>query len=182
MRKSTLIAAVCGAALLATPVVAAIRAMTLTELMSITHETVLVQITGKTTFASDYPFEGAVYTKLTLAGESLRTGKPYEGGVVFLGSHDPADDFGTSEMPVLQDTRLGARAVIFFEHDDAFPGGRADVAHNLGYIYRVEDGFGTPVVIGKGEGAAFPDNIKLADVRAQVLAAQALLQSAPADK
>lgn len=177
MRKHVLCAALCGAALLATPVVAAIRAMNLSELMSITDNTVLVQITGKTTFAAAYPFEGAVYTQLTLAGESLRTGEAYEGKVVFLGSHDPADQFGTSEMPSLQDTRVGNRAVIFFQHDDAFPGGGADVAYNLSYVFRVEDGFGTPVVMGKGEGAAFPDNLKLSDVRAQVTAAQALLKA-----
>jgi hypothetical protein len=56
------------------------------------------------------------------------------------------------------------------------------VAHNLAYVYRVEDGFGAPVVIGKGEGAAFPENIKLSDVRAQVLATQPVLPAVPADK
>jgi len=177
MRKSMLFAALCGAALLATPVVAAIRAMNLSELMSITDDTVLVHITGRSTFASAYPFEGAVYTQLSLSGESLRTGKAYEGRVVFLGSHDPADQFGTSEMPTLQDTRVGNRVVLFFQHDDAFPGGGADLAYNLGYVFRVEDGFGTPVVMGKGEGSAFPDNLKLSDARAQVTAAQALLQA-----
>ena len=176
MRKH-LFAALCGAALLATPVVAAIRAMNLSELMSITDDIVLVNITGKTTFASAYPYEGVVYTQLSLAGESLRTGKAYEGQVVFLGSHEPADQFGTSEMPMLQDTRIGGRAVIFFQHDDAFPGGGADVACNLSYVYRIEEGFGTPVLMGKGEGAAFPENVKLSDARAQVTAAQALLQA-----
>jgi hypothetical protein len=176
MRKH-LFAALCGAALLATPVVAAIRAMNLSELMSITDDVVLVNITGKTTFASAYPYEGVVYTQLSLAGESLRTGKAYEGQVVFLGSHEPADQFGTSEMPSLQDTRVGGRAVIFLQHDDAFPGGGADVAYNLSYVYRVEEGFGTPVLMGKGEGAAFPENVKLSDARAQVTAAQALLQA-----
>jgi len=176
MRKH-LFAALCGAALLATPVVAAIRAMNLSELMSITDDIVLVNITGKTTFASAYPYEGVVYTQLSLAGESLRTGKAYEGRVVFLGSHEPADQFGTSEMPSLQDTRVGGRAVIFFQHDDAFPGGGADVAYNLSYVYRIEEGFGTPELMGKGEGAAFPENVKLSDARAQVTAAQALLQA-----
>jgi hypothetical protein len=180
MRKSVLVVALCGAALLATPVVAAIRAMNLSELMAITNDTVLAQITAKSSFASDYPFEGAVYTQLQLAGESLRTGEKFEGSVVFLGSHDPADEFGTSEMPTLQDTRVGGRAVVFFGHDDLFPGG-ADVAFNLSCIYRVEDGFGTPVVMGKGEGAAFPDNLKLADVRTAVKA-EHLLQTGKAGK
>jgi len=177
MRKSVLVVALCGAALLATPVVAAIRAMNLSELMSITQDTVLATITAKTSFASDYPFEGAVYTRLQLKGESLRTGAAFEGSVVFLGSHDPADHFGTSEMPTLQDTRVGSQAVVFTLHDADFPGGGADVACNLSAIYRVEDGFGAPVVMGKGEGSAFPDNIKLSDVRAAVKAEHAKQQA-----
>jgi hypothetical protein len=180
MRKPMLFAALCGAALLAVPVTAAIRALTLGEMLTITHDTVLVRITAKSTFAVPYPFQDAVWTRLTVEGESLRTGKPFADQVVFLGSHEPADQFGTSEMPALQDTRVGSQALVFWETDAAFPGGATKVAHNLAYVYRVEDGFGTPVVIGKGEGAAFPDNLKLADARAQVLAAQQSLPAVPA--
>ena len=182
MRTSLLFGALCGAALLAVPVAAAIKAMTLGEMLATTHDTVLAEITGKSTFAVPYPFEEAVWTRLTVEGESLRTGQPFSGSVVFLGSHDPADQFGTSEMPTLQDTRVGNRAVLFFETDKDFPGGATKVAHNLSYVYRVEDGFGTPVLIGKGEGAAFPENAKLADVRAQVQAALKALPAVPADK
>jgi len=182
MRKYVVAGGLLAAVLLAVPVAAAIRALTLGEMLGITHDTVLARITAKTTFAVPYPFEEAVWTRLTLQGESLRTGQPFAGTVVFLGSHDPADQFGTSEMPTLQDTRVGQSAVVFFEKDVAFPGGTANVAHNLAYVYRVEDGFGTPVVIGKGEGAAFPENIKLADVRAQVLATVPVAPAVPADK
>ncbi len=181
MRKNVFLAALGGAALLAVPLTAAIRAMTLGEMLASTHDTVLARITAKTTFTIPYPFEEAVWTRLTVEGESLRTGEPFTGSVVFLGSHDPAEQFGTSEMPTLQDTRIGQRAVIFFESVADFPGGAMPVAHNLAYVYRVEDGFGTPVVIGKGEGAAFPVNVKLSDARAQVLAAQQALP-APAGK
>ena len=176
MRIRTLAAALCGLALVALPVSAAIKAMTLPELMAITSDTVLVQITGKSTFALDYPFDGAVYTRLSVEGESLRTGAPVSTSVVFLGSHEAADGYGTSEMPTLQDTRIGNQVVIFHEHDDAFPGG-ANIVHSLASVFRVEQAFGSTVVIGKGEGTAFPENLRLADARALVKTTHQQLQA-----
>jgi hypothetical protein len=177
MRIRNLAAALLGTALLAVPVLAAIKAMTLAELMEVTTDAVQVRIVDKSSFALDYPFEGAVYTKLTVEGESLRTGAPVSTSVVFLGSHDPADHYGTSEMPTLQDTRVGNEVVIFHARDEQFPGG-ANVVHNLASVYRVEQTFGIPVVIGKGEGAAFTDNIRLADARALVKTTHQSLQAA----
>lgn len=182
MRALSLGAAVLGAALLAWPVSAAIRAMNLFELTSITHETLLVRIVASDGFAADHPHEGAVWTRLSVEGESLRSGEAFAGEVVFLGSHDPADRFGTSEMPTLQDVRAGNRVILFAERDAGFPGGARLVAHNLAYVFRVEDGFGQPVVIGKGEGSAFPDNVKLAEARAQARAAHLAAQAAAAGK
>jgi len=176
MRRSVSFAALAAAVLLALPAAAAIRALSLAELTASTHETLLVRITDRSSFAPGYPFEEAVWTRLELQGESLRSGEPFAGSVVFLGSHEPADHFGSSEMPTLQDTRTGTRVLLFAEQDAQFPGGARLVAHNLAYVYRVEDGFGTPVVIGKGEGAAFPDNVKLSEARA--LAHAAHLQAA----
>jgi hypothetical protein len=149
------------------PAVAAIKAMTLAELMTITTDVAHVQITAKSTFPLAHPFPEAVYTKLTVEGTSLRTGKAVKTELVFLGSHDTDDQYGISEMPTLQDTRVGSEAVVFFERDKAFPG-EANVLHNLGSVYRVEKTFGSPVVIGKGEGFAFPENVKLVDARRTV--------------
>jgi hypothetical protein len=178
MRIRNLAAALLGAALVAVPVTAAIKAMTLAELMAITTDTVQVRITDKSSFALDYPFEGAVYTKLTVEGESLRTGTPVATSVIFLGSHDTADQYGTSEMPTLQDTRVGNEVVIFHAKDAEFPGG-ANVVHNLASVYRIEQVFGQPVLIGKGEGSAFPENVRLADARVQVKTTHQSLQAAP---
>lgn len=182
MRKFLYAAALCGAVLLALPCAAAIKALTLDELTAITHETLLVRITGSATFAPGVPDAEAVWTRLSVEGESLRSGQPFSGSVTFLGSHDPADHFGTSEMPTLQDTRLGNRVLLFAERLADFSGGPALVAHNLSYVYRVEDGFGTPVVLGKGEGAAFPVNVKLSEARALAHAAHVKLQSDAAGK
>ena len=179
MRFPKIAAAALGAAVLAVPVAAAIKAMTLKELMGITTDTALVHIVDKTTFHSDWPMSGVVWTKLTVQGESLRTGEPVSTSVCFLGSHDPRDGYGTSEMPSLQDTRVGADAVVFFKHDTTSPG-EMNTVGGLAGVYRVEQGFGEPVVIGKGEGFAFADNIKLADARALVLKTHLELQAEPA--
>jgi len=166
-----------GIALVAIPAGAAIKAMTLKETMELNSDVLHATITGKTTVKTDLPLQGMVYTHLTVEGESLVTGAKVTRELVFLGSHDPADDYGTSEMPTLQDTRVGGQAVILYAHDVS---GLAPVDRvaSLADVYRVETAFGTPVVIGKGDGFAFPENIKLADARAQVVKAHAEIVAA----
>ncbi len=170
---------VIGLSLVTVPALAAVKAMTLGELMGITHEAALVRITDSRSFPLDLPFEGAVYTSLHVKGESLRSGEPIETDVIFLGSHDPRDHFGTSEMPKLQDTRVGNDAILFYFSDASLPGGPNRVS-NLAGAFRIEQAFGTQVVIGKGEGAAFPANVKLTDARAQIRATHLELQAAKA--
>jgi hypothetical protein len=160
-----------GLALVALPAGAAIKAMTLTELMGITTDVVHGKILDSSTFRLDYPFEGAVWTKLTVEGDSMRTLAPVKTDVVFLGSHVASDRFTVSEMPTLQDARVGNEAVIFYFTDPQMPGASNNVVFALDSIYRVETAFGAPVVVGKGEGFAFPENVKLDDARAQVRAA-----------
>lgn len=168
MRFPKLAWAALGMAALAVPTFAAIKAMTLSELMGITTDTVHVHILAKSTFHSDWPMAGVVWTKLTVQGESLRTGAPVTTDVVFLGSNDPADNYGTSEMPTLQDTRVGGEAVIFFNGQDVDMPGHLNRVFDLSGVYRVERSFGAPVVIGKGEGLAFAENVKLDDARTLV--------------
>ena len=183
MRFIKSVAVALGLALVALPAGAAIKAMSLSELMTITTDVVRVKILDKSTFHLDWPFPGCVYTKLKVEGESLRTLEPVATDVVFLGSHDARDAFSVSEAPTPQDTRVGSDAVIFFFRDPDMPGAVNNRIFGLDGVYRVEPGFGTPVVIGKGEGFAFPDNVKLADVRAAVRATHLeLAASAPSGK
>jgi hypothetical protein len=170
---------VLGLALVTAPLIAAVKAMTLSELMGITQEAALVRIEAKDSFRSDVPFEGAVFTRLTVKGESLRTGEPVSTQVIFLGSHDPADRFASSEMPQLQDTRVGGDAILFMYADASMPGTPYRVASHAD-VYRVEQAFGAQVVIGKGEGAAFQANLTLAAARDQIRQTHAALKAAPA--
>jgi hypothetical protein len=169
MRFTGLPLAALGAAALAVPAPAAIKALTLSELMSINTEAAHVRILDKASFASDWPLAGVVWTRLGVQGVSLRTGEPVATEVVFLGSHDPRDGYGTSEMPTLQDTRVGGEAVVFWFRDEAMPG-QLNVVSDHSAVYRIERGFGEPVLVGKGQGLAFPGNVKLADAAAKVRA------------
>ena len=165
--------------LLASLSLAAVKALSLSELMEITSDVAHVRITAKASVQADYPYAGCTWTKLSVQGESLRTGEPVQTELLFLGSHEAADRFTISEMPTLQDTRVGGDALVFFWKDPELLGG-ANRIFDLSGVYRVEKGFGEPVVVGKGEGFAFPENAKLADVGAlvrkthlELLAAQA---------
>ncbi len=168
--------------LLVTVSLAAVKALTLSELMEITTDVAHVRITAKSSVAADYPYAGCVWTKLAVQGESLRTGQPVRTELLFLGSHDAADRFTISEMPVLQDTRVGGEALVFFWKDPALLGG-ANRIFDLSGVYRVEQGFGEPVVVGKGEGFAWSENVKLSAASGLVRAAHlALAAKAAAGK
>ena len=164
------------AAAVLVPVSAAIKAMTLREMMEITTDVIVGEIVAKQTLRDDRAMEGGVYTRITVDGESLRTGQTGRFEMLYLGSHDPADAFMSSEMPALQDTRLGGEGV-FFTYPKPELDGQAMVA-SWSAVYRIERGFGEPVVIGKGEGSAFTANTKLSQARERVVAAHAAILAA----
>jgi len=170
-----------GIAMVAIPAGAAIRAMTLKETMEYNSDVLQAVIVRKTTMKTDLPLQGMVYTHMTVIGESLITGEHVTKELVFLGSHDPADSCASSEMPTLQDTRVGGEAVIMYSHDTsgAEP---VDVVFGFHDVYRIELAFGTQVVIGKGDGFAFPENVKLTDARAQILKTHAEILAAQQQK
>lgn len=168
MRLPTTLLVASVALALATPASAAIKALTLPELMSLTSDTIDGQVVASQTFRVDDPdHEGAVFTKLTIVGESMRTGEKVSATYVFRGSHLPADEYATSEMPALSDVRVGTRSVFFVDSRDDYVAG-PNVIWNFANVFRVETVRGNPVVIGKGEGAVFAQNVSLASARDQV--------------
>jgi len=175
MRFHRLLCAVAALALVALPMTAGIKAMTLSELMDITADTLSVRILETSTHATEIDGERLVYTKLSVAGESMRTGEGVSQDVIFWGSHDVSDDFMLSEMPQLQDIRRG-NEIVLFVGAESFEG--MPIAHNLAYAYRVETIFGNEVVIGKGEGMAFETNVKLDDARNSVREIHIVLEAA----
>jgi len=166
MRISRCVATFVVAAVAALPIGAAIKAMNLSEVMSITDDVFVGTIIGKESVTLDHPWSGAIYTKLTVEGDSLRSGKAQIKEVVFHGSHDPSDDYMVSEMPELKDTRMGGQVMVLSNTSKELGG--LNVVYSLAGAYRIESGFGDAVVIGKGDGFAFEKNAKLSSVRAAV--------------
>lgn len=177
MRVSKCALAFAAAALLALPVTAAIKALSLSELMEVTHDAVVGTIVARDTVRLDHPWQDALYTRLTIEGESVRTGTPGTWQVVFHGSHEASDEYGISTMPTLQDSRVGGQTLVFTMEHPMLPG--QHLVANWGTLYRVEQGFGESVVVGKGEGMAFAENTRLADARTAIRTVHAELQRAP---
>lgn len=170
---------VLGLALLAGGGLAAVKAMTLSELLSMSSDVVHATITAKSTFrtTTNMHDEEAVYTKLHVQGTSLMSGQAVDTDVVFMGSHSAADGFATSEMPTAQDTRVGNEIVLFFhDHPEELPVA-AHVVHNFAEVFRVERAFGLPVLMGKGDGSAFPENVLLSEAHSRVKAAADALKA-----
>jgi hypothetical protein len=167
MRMTSCATALLAVAVVAFPVGAAIKAMNLAELMSVTDDAVHGTIVQKETVRLDAPWQDAVYTQITIEGTSLRTGEVGQFEVLFHGSHERSDDYVISEMPTLQDSRLGGTTVVFFEKGVEELGGK-NLAHNWANLYRVEQVFGAPVLIGKGEGSAFVLNTAVTEVSSRV--------------
>jgi hypothetical protein len=168
MRVLRYVFVLAAAALLSFPITAAIKAMTLRELMSITTDAIQGKVVARESLHLDAPEPGSIWTQLTIEGESLRTGEKKTYEVIFHGSHESEDWYGVSTMPTLQDSRVGAETLIFFGEHPRLPG--KNIVFNYAGLYRVEQGFGEKVVIGKGEGAAFAENAKLSAARVRVLA------------
>lgn len=167
-----------GLSLLAVPMSASIKAMSLHEYMQMTAETLHGTILSKETFKSDFPEAGTVYTRVVVEGDAWRSERPMQTELVYMGSHDPKDRYFMSEMPEFRDVRLGGEIVVFWGQDESIqPGRTSNVVWNLANVYRVERGFGEPVVIGKGEGSAFPENVKLSDARSRIKAMHALIEA-----
>ena len=145
MRVSRCVLAVTAALALAVPLTAAIKSMSLRELMEVTQDAVHGKVVARDAVRLDHPWKDALYTRLTVEGESLRTGEKGTFQVVFHGSHEKDDWYGVSSMPTLQDSRLGGETVLFFTQHPLLPG--QNLVYDWSGLYRVERGFGEPVVI-----------------------------------
>ena len=180
MRIPHLFAALAVAALAAWPSGAAIMPMTLKELMGITHDSIHGEIVNSKTVVMDRPYAGAIHTELTIEGTSLRTGEKVKETVVFFGSHTEGPRGFMSEQPDLADVRVG-RESVFFISNETKPSTHKRL-HHWGAVFRVERGFGEPVVVGKGEGMAFGTTLKLTEARVRVRDTHLELQAEAAAK
>ena len=166
MRVTSLVVALVATLALALPTPASIQAMDLGQLMTATSKTIHGTITAREVVKLAHPWPDAVYTQLTITGENARTGEREQVKVLFHGSHDARDQYTISEMPTLQDTRVGSEVIAFYSPRKDMEG--RHLLSNLGGVFRVERAFGQPVVLGKGQGFAFEKNEKLQVARDRI--------------
>ena len=113
-----------------------------------------------------HPVDGPeVMTTLTLVGESLYDGSSVTVDVSFLGGFEPGQV--NSEAPVADDCRIGSDIVAFYTWTDRLlPDVGANALHAAhGGIYRTAVGPTGTVVLGRGDGFAVKNNVRVADLR-----------------
>lgn len=172
LSKPTLLAAlavVAGAAVGG----AQIERLTLSQMVEKTDGAVVAEITGHHVFRVDHPIDGPelYYTTLTLEGTSLSDGTPIVVDVTFPGGFiDEENGAHNSEAPSQDDIALGNVVVAFYQWSDNMGG---DVAANALYashggLYRTVEGPSGTVALGRGDGYAIDNNVKVSTLRTAV--------------
>jgi hypothetical protein len=154
---------------------AEIERLNLTQMVARTDNAVYGTITKKNVIRIDHPRDGVelYFTSLTIEGTSLRDGKPLAVTVWFGGGFvDATHGTWNSEAPKTDDQKVGNRVVAFYKWADNRGG---DLAGNALYawhggLFRTFEAEKGVIVQGRGAGYAVPQNVTLADLRAQVTA------------
>jgi len=151
------------------PLLAAIKATTLKELLDISTGVVCGEITKKEIVRFDWGDDRDVtHTILTIKGEDLLTGEPVTREVYYMGGIWRGQLDSPNTAPKEHQTRIGATVVAFYWFDDDLVPGGANRIFNFANLNQVQRGIGSPTVIGNGEGAAVPYNIKLTGLRLEI--------------
>lgn len=152
----------------AVPATAKVERLTLEQMVARTDNALDAEIVARHVFTVDDPVHGDLYfTRLTLAGNSLRDGRATTVDVVYAGGF-LADGSGVwnSEAPSEDDVRLGNRVIAFYRFVGDMGGGVAANAlyASHGGLFRTQGGPAGRVVLGRGEGYAIPLNTKVESV------------------
>jgi hypothetical protein len=171
--KLSLRAALPAAALLcsASFVGAQIERLDLPTMVNRTDGSVVGKIVHREVFRVDHPLDGPelYFTKMTIDGHSSVTGQPLEIEVTFHGGFikdkngDIVEGVYNSEAPSEDDVRIGNEVLAFYKSTTNMGGGVAGnalyAAH--GGLYRIARSAQGPVVLGRGEGYAVANNVRL---------------------
>lgn len=170
------------AALAATALVAAatlstgqIERLNLDQMVAKTDDAILGKITKREVIRIDHPVDGPelYFTHLTIEGRSLVDGAPRTTIITFAGGFiDEENGVWNSEAPSDEDTKLGNEVVAFHAETTNMGG---DLAANALYaahggLYRTATGRAGTVVLGRGEGYAIQNNVKLTQLDSQITA------------
>lgn len=110
-----------------------------------------------------------IFTILTVDGTDLYTGQPRVLEAAFLGGTFQGDAMNVTSMPAPDEYRVGNDVVVFSAPVEGW-GPEVDrcVYASMGGIFRVVSGRKGEVVLGKGEGFAVSNNVRLDDLRASI--------------
>lgn len=152
---------------------ASIERLTLDQMVSKTDDGVDATIVSSRVFRVDHPTDGSelYFTTLTLAGRALSDGRASTVDVTFPGGFlNENEGVWNSEAPSADDIRTGNRVIAFFKFAPNMGG---DVAGNALYashggLFRVVEGAQGPVALGRGEGYAVANNVRVADLETAV--------------
>lgn len=110
-----------------------------------------------------------IFTILTIEGEDLYTGQPVTTEAAFLGGTFEGDSMMIPSMPAPADYRLGNDVVVF---RGLVEGWGPEIDHcvyaAMGGIFRTVDTRKGTVVLGKGEGFAVANNIRISSLKADI--------------
>ena len=159
--------------LLALPGGAQIERLSLDQMVARADHGVVGHITQREVFRVDHPVDGPelYFTRLTIEGTSAYGDQPLAVQVLYHGGFiDRENGVHNSEAPSADDVRLGNRVLAFYKATDNMGG---DVAGNAlfaahGGIYRVVEGRQGAVVLGRGEGYAIRDNVRLNELQTRM--------------
>ena len=157
-------------ALLVAPLGAAIKPMTLPEMMEISTGVIDGQITAKESVVIFDPADNMneIWTRLTVSGTELTTGESVTHDLYYMGGVWNGQRIFPVTSPRDYQTRVGARVVAFYWFDPSLTESGANKIFCYPNIYQVQQGSSEPTVIGLGDGAAVPYNTKLSVLSAVV--------------
>lgn len=145
---------------------AQIERLNLEQMVAKSDDAILGEIVKSEVIRIDHPIDGPelYYTHLTVKGRSLVDGKAQTTVVTFAGGFvDSEHGVWNSEAPSTEDTKIGNEVVAFYAHTSNMGGGLAAnalyAAH--GGLYRTVEGRMGKVVLGRGDGYAIAENLKL---------------------
>jgi len=176
MKAHRFLSVLAGATALATATVlgtAQIERLDLQQMVTKADNAVVGEIVGREVIRIDHETDGPelYYTHLTIAGRSLVDGEELTVVVTHGGGFiDDENGVWNSEAPTLEETKVGKNVVAFYQWTENMGG---DLAANALYaahggLFRTVEGRSGTVVLGRGDGYAVANNIKLAQLDSQV--------------
>jgi len=158
---------------LAAAALAQIKSFTLEEMVQTADHAVQGQIIASRVKHLDNTRDGAdfYYTTVTIQGRTLDDAQPITVDVTFRGGFvSDTEGVFNSEAPAKDDVKVGKHVLAFYRWTDDMGGGMAAnqlvAAH--GGLYRVVEGTRGAAVLGRGEGYAIKNNVRLEQLESAV--------------